>query len=214
MLFEPALFRVVLKALLLTVLLFVLLFVAVRLGFQYLPVARWPWFQLLLNVATPILAVGLAWFLGAPVAALFASLFLGEIADAVDRKYYPRDISSPGAPVLTNLIVGLKFAAALLAVSLVLLPFDVMLPGLGSLVSLSVNGWLLGAEYFALVGLRHHSRATVDAMRQRHALGILGAGLAIAALASIPIVEFVAPLFGVAFMVHVFKHYERLEGSP
>jgi CysZ protein len=48
-------------------------------------------------------------------------------------------------------------------------------------------------------------------MRQRHATGILGAGIVIALLSMIPVVNFFAPLFGTAFMVHVFHHYQRQE---
>jgi CysZ protein len=212
-LFEPALFRVALKSLLLTLALFAILFVVAQVGVQHLPVLRWPWLNLFVDAAASVLVIGLALFLGAPVAAIFASLFLGQIASAVEKKYYPADAQAAGAPVSTYLLVGLRFAAWLIVVSVALLPFDVMLPGLGSLASLSVNGWLLGREYFELVGLRHHPRATVDEMRRRHALGILGAGLVIAVLAAIPIVDFIAPLFGAAFMVHVFKHYEHRESA-
>jgi CysZ protein len=70
---------------------------------------------------------------------------------------------------------------------------------------------LLGREFFELVALRHLSRPAVDSMRKRHATGILGAGIVIALLAMIPVVNFFAPLFGAAFMVHVFQHYQRQE---
>jgi CysZ protein len=208
MIFDPALFGVVLKSFLLAFLLFAALFIAVQYGVEHLPALHWHWLNVALDWLAPILVVVLAFFLGPPVAAIFASLFLDSVARTVEAKYYPGDARDKGAPLLTYLFVGLRLAAFIIVWSLALLPFDVALPVVGSLASVVVNGWLLGREYFELAALRHLPRSGVDAMRKRHGFGVLGAGLVIAVLAEIPIVNFIVPLFGAAFMVHVFKHYQ------
>ena len=41
--------------------------------------------------------------------------------------------------------------------------------------------------------------------------GSVVAGLIIAGLSEIPIVNFIAPLYGAAFMVHVFKYFQHRE---
>ena len=41
--------------------------------------------------------------------------------------------------------------------SLLLLPFNFLLPGIGTAATVAVNGWLLGREFFELAALRHMS---------------------------------------------------------
>lgn len=213
MLFEPELFGVVLKSLLLSFLLFAGLFIAVETGVQHLPALHWHWLNVFLTLLAPLLVLVLAFFLGAPVAAIFASLYLNGIARAVERKYYPADAPAPGAPLLPSILVALRLLGWILVLSLALLPIDVAVPPVGSLATLGVNGWLLGREYFELAALRHLPRAKVDAMRRRHGAAVLGAGFLIAVLAEIPVVDFIAPLFGAALMVHVFKNLQHRERS-
>jgi CysZ protein len=207
--FDAAFFGVLLKAVALTIVLFAILFAAAQFGVHHLPVTHTATLDALLSVAASVLIVFLVVFLGAPVAALFATLFLDDVARAVEAKSYPADAPAPGAPFWRSLLLGFRLFLLMLAVSLLLLPFDVLLPGLGNLLSLAVNGWFLGREYFELVALRHLSSRGVDAMRRRRGASIFGGGLLIALLAAIPLVNFVAPLFGAALMVHEFKRYAR-----
>lgn len=211
MIFEPAFFGVVVMSFLLTLLLFGLTFAAVQYGVQHIPPLPWHWLNTAIGLIASLLVVAGLFVLGVPVAALFASLFLDRVARRIEKKYYPAEVEADGAPFLTYLFTGLRFAAYVIVVSLALLPVDVMLPGVGSAASWVADGWLLGREFFELAALRHLSRAEADSMRERHPFGILGAGMAIAALATIPVVNFIAPLFGAAFMVHVFQHYRRQE---
>ncbi|HEY5337958.1 MAG TPA: EI24 domain-containing protein, partial [Rhizomicrobium sp.] len=83
--------------------------------------------------------------------------------------------------------------------------------GVGSFLTIAADGWLLGRQYFELVALRHMSRGAANTMRKRHGATIYGAGFLIALIAAIPVVNFIAPLFGAAFMVHVFKRLSQKE---
>jgi CysZ protein len=212
MIFEPALFGIVLKSFALSFLIFVLLFLGTEYAVQQLPTLHWPWLNVVLQLLAPVLIIVLAFVLGAPVAAIFASLYLNGIASKIEAKYYGGDTPSPGAPVFASFVVVLRVLAWVLVLTVALLPVVVTIPIVGSLAALVTNGWLLGREYFELTALRHLPRDQVEAMRRRHGAAILGAGLLIAALAEIPIVNFIAPLYGAAFMVHVFKHFQHREG--
>jgi CysZ protein len=211
MIFDPAFFRVVLISIVLTLVLFVALFAGAEYGVTQLPTLGAHWVNVALEIVTPVLGVLLIVALGAPVAALFASFFLDRVAGAVERKYYPADPKASGAPVISSLFLALRFTGLILAVTVALLPFDVILPGVGSAVTLVADAWLLGREYFELAALRHMSKGAVDEMRKRHRFAILGAGLAIALLSLIPGADLIAPLFGAGLMVHVFKFYQHQE---
>jgi CysZ protein len=208
--FDPAFFGVVLKAVGLTFLLFIVLFAgAFFVAHHFFGVSSPA--NLLASIAATILVILSLMFLGAPVAALFATLFLDDIAKAVEARHYPSDPLGRGAPFWPGLLAGLRLFLVLVAVSLLMLPLDFLLPGIGNAASLLVSGWLLGRQYFEMAALRHVSRTRMDEIRRRNRTSIIGAGAMIALLAAIPILNLFAPLFGVALMVHEFKRYTREE---
>lgn len=198
-----------LKSVGLTLLLFAILLAAGEWGLAALPALGSPWVNRVLEALLPILTVLGLIFLGGPVAALFASLFLDGVAARIEARDYPADAPAPGVPFWTGLKAGLGLMAAVLAVDLVLLPFDLALPGLAELATLLANGWLLGREYFELVALRHLDRDEAAALRRRFGPSITLAGTLLALLTMIPLLNLVAPLFGTALMVHLFKRIQK-----
>jgi CysZ protein len=214
MIFDPAFFGVLVKGLVLTILLFVGLFVGLRYALDALPALPWGWANSAIDVLEWVVSFGVGFvvlpiFVGAPVAAIFASFFLDEISAAVERKHYPNDPKPKGTPFLVGLGIGLRFALWVILANILLLPFNIFLPVVAWAVTLLVNGWLLGREFFELAAVRHLKVHDVDVLRRRHGGAITFRGIAIAALALVPFVSFFAPMFGVAFMADTYKRYEH-----
>jgi CysZ protein len=214
LIFDPAFAGIVLRALGLTLLLFIALFAATEWGLAQLPMLGAHWVNVLLEVLAPVLFVLLLFVLGGPVAAIFASLYLDAIASRIEARDYPDGVRGAGAPLGAMLAAGLRLAGLVLAVNLALLPLDVALPGLAELFTLVANGWLLGRQYFELAALRHLPRAGADALRRHHGGKILAAGTLIALLSMIPLLDLFAPLFGAAFMVHLFQRIASQDRHP
>ena len=63
---------------------------------------------------------------------------------------------------------------------------------------------MLGREYFMLVAQRRLPRAAVLAMRKRNGLRLWIAGVLMAAPLSIPLVNLLVPVLGVATFTHLF----------
>jgi CysZ protein len=147
-------------------------------------------------------------FLMPAITSLVASLFVDEIADHVEREYYPDERPGVALPFGVAMTEGLKTALLTIVVYLIALPF-VFLAGAGFLVFFIATAWLLGREYFELAAMRFRSPAEAKAMRRHYATTVFMAGLIIAAFVSIPIVNLATPLFGMALMVHMHK---RLSG--
>ena len=57
--------------------------------------------------------------------------------------------------------------------------------------------------------MRHMPVLEAKALRKKRQSKVFVAGLFIAAFVSIPIVNLATPLFGMAFMVHVYKRLAR-----
>jgi CysZ protein len=207
--FDPAFFGVVVKALLLTIALFVALLAGAEYLLHLLPTIGAPWVNRALELLAPVLAIVGFFAAGAPVAAVFASLYLDSVAAAIEARSYPADPTAPGMPFRTGLAASLRLAGLVILADILLLPADLLLPGTGELATVAVNGFLLGREYFELAALRHLSRGAAAALRRRNTARIFGAGLVISAATAVPLANFFAPLFGAALMVHLYKRIAR-----
>jgi CysZ protein len=184
------------------------LLVALWAGLEWLVVQGvslpYGWLDTTLDILTGIGLVIALGFLVAPVAALFAGLFLDQVAEVVERTHYPADPPGRAMPFARSLATSLKFLAVVLLVNAVALPL-VFLIGFGFLIFLVANAYLLGREYFELAALRQHDAATVERLRARYGARIFAAGFVIAAFLAIPVVNLLAPVFATAFMVHLQK---------
>lgn len=163
----------------------------------------------LLGWGSFFLMLGLSVFLMVPVASAFSGLFLEDIADAVEDRHYP------GLPPVTPLrladtiIDSANFLGLLIAVNLLALVLYVFAGPAIPLVFWSINGWLLGREYFTLVAMRRLGRQGAKDLRSRHRGTIWLAGVLMAAPLSLPLINLVVPVLGVATFTHIFH---RLNG--
>ena len=166
--------------------------------------------ETLLSVGSLALMIGLSVFLMIPVAALFSGLFLEDVAQAVEDEHYP------GLPPVTplrlsdTLIDALNLFGLLIAANAVALILYFFAGPFIPLVFWAVNGLLLGREYFMLVAMRRLGREGGKALRARHAGQIWLAGTLMAAPLSIPFVNLLIPVLGVATFTHMFHRLNAL----
>jgi uncharacterized protein involved in cysteine biosynthesis len=163
-----------------------------------------------LGWASLFLMIGLSVFLMVPVASAFAGFFLEDVTDAVEDRHYP---NLPPATPLTlgeGLRQSVNFLGVVIAVNLgALFLYPFVGPGI-PLVFWAINGFLLGREYFSLVALRRLPPHEVKAMRRRNRWTLWIAGTLMAAPLSVPILNLVIPVLGVATFTHL---YHRLANA-
>jgi CysZ protein len=201
---SPPFRGVLLKALALTVGLLVALWAALAWAFARYVETPWQWLDTTLDVMTGVGLVVALGFLVAPVTALFAGLFLDEIAELVERTHYSADSPGRPQPFVAGLLTSAKFLGIVLLVNAIALPLVLFL-GFGLLIFLAANAYLLGREYFELAALRHRDADAALRLRQQNATTVFAAGLLIAAFLAIPLLNLLGPLFATAFMVHLEK---------
>ncbi len=221
--FAPPLRRVLLKSIGLALLLVVFIGIALQRLFSWLATSGAAWAQAsyggipegvwtamvwIVSILATLGIVTGAIFLMPAVTAVVGSFFVDEVADYVERAGYPADPPGRALALTRALIEGLKTAVLALVVYVFALPF-VIFAGLGFLILFLANAWLLSREYFELAAMRFHPSTEAKALRRQHAGYLFAAGLIIAAVVSIPIVNLVTPLFAMTFMVHLHK---RLAG--
>jgi CysZ protein len=163
----------------------------------------WPWVDTLIAVAAGLGLVAGLLFLMAPVTAMFAGLYVDDIADLVERRDYPHDPPGRPLPLAKGVLTGVRFGLIVLAVNLALLP--TLLLGIGAIAMVLANAYLLGREYFEIIAMRHMPADEARRLRKESALRILAAGFIPAFLVVVPFVNIITPIFSTVYFVHIFK---------
>ncbi len=217
--FTPPFRQVLLKSIGLALIMIVLLGVGTYHGFAWLADTGAAWGESSVSVVPHTVWTVLVWiftiaasvgiitggiFLMPAVTAFVGSFFVDEVADHVEGAYYPQEMPGVALPFFSALLQGVKTALLTLVVYIFALPF-VFFGGIGLVILFLANAYLLSREYFELAAMRFRSPAEAKALRRAHRGKVFFAGLFIAALVSIPIVNLITPLFAMALMVHIHK---------
>lgn len=200
--------QVLLRSLAISVGVFVLLAALIWYGITFLPDGGHGWIDWVVGFASGIGFVVLMFLLFPVVMTAAISLFLDDIADAVERRWYSGEPAGRPLAFWPALWGSLRFLGVVLLVNLVLLPLYAVLlffPPLLYGVSLLVNGWLVSREYFEQVAWRYLSHDEATRMRRRFRGDLWLCGVVIVLLLTIPLVNFLVPIVATAFMVHVYK---------
>jgi len=155
-------------------------------------------------------AVFLSWLFFPSIASVIVSFFLEDAADAVEAKHYP-NLPQPRRQGAIEIVrVTLQFSGLAIVLNFLALPLYAVLFFIGPFnlfVFYALNGYLLGREFFELVA---HRRATPDQarrLRQAYKVQLFLAGVVIAFMMTVPIVNLIAPLIATAAMVHLTQNW-------
>jgi uncharacterized protein involved in cysteine biosynthesis len=159
----------------------------------------------LLSWGSLLLMVGLSVFLMVPVASAFTSLFLDDVAAAVEARHYPHLPPAPRVPFWDGVIDTVNFFGLIVLVNALALFLYGLAGPLVPVVFWAVNGFLLGREYFMMAAMRRLGREGARELRRRHPLTVWAAGTLMAAPLSIPLVNLVIPVLGAATFTHLVQ---------
>jgi CysZ protein len=162
------------------------------------------WLSWILSVTLALGLIASMIFLAAPTASLVASFYLDDIAEAVEREIDPTGPRGRPLPFPGSLYVGLRFAALSLLVNLAVLTLT-LFTGVGFAAFFLLNGYLLGREYFELAAMRHLPFCQAVELRRRRSFDVFIAGVIVAGLAAVPLLNLLTPLFATAFMTRMTK---------
>lgn len=151
-------------------------------------------------------------FLMVPVASAITSLFLDDVADAVEAVHYPDIPQQPRTPFLEGLRDAVGFLGVIVAVNLAALILYLIFAPVALFIFWAINGFLLGREYYTLAAIRRVGRLRAKQLRRRHFGTIWAGGILMAVPLSVPLLNLVVPILGVATFTHLFQILPQ--GSP
>lgn len=164
-----------------------------------------PWLDTLIDWlgGAAALILGILFFPAA--VGLVTSLLLDRVARAVEARHYPELPPARDQGLAEEIGTAVRFFFVLVLANLIGLVAVYFIPILNVVAFLAINGYLLGREYWELVAQRRLSRADAAALRRRHGPRVLAAGVVLAMILSIPLVNLLVPIVGTSFMVHIFQ---------
>lgn len=168
------------------------------------------WVGDLLSAGSFIFMLVLSMFLMVPVASAITSMFLEEVAQAVEDKHYRHLPAARATPITEAIKDTINFLGVIIGANTLALVLYAFFVPAAPFIFLALNGYLLGMEYFQLVAMRRVGRVKAKELRKTHRMTIWTAGVLMALPLSIPIMNLVIPILGAATFTHI---YHRLSGN-
>ena len=153
-----------------------------------------------------IAAAFVAWLLFPVLAAEFLYLFVDQVADAVEERHYPGLPAPNPASFWQYTVAGIRLALLMAFFNILILPlsFVPFAQVIHPFFYFTINGVLLGREFFEIVAPRRMDFKAVRQLRRKHRIKLFVSGVVIALLFTVPLVNLIAPIVATAFMVHIF----------
>lgn len=152
----------------------------------------------------------MAWFLFPGIMPLIVNFFDVKIMRLIEQHDYPAAPAPQEPPLMPELWHDVRFTLGAIALNLLVLPLY-FVPLLNIFVFYSLNGFLLGREFFNVAARRHVGIAAAEALRKQHSRIITLGGAALVFCATVPFINLLAPFWGIAVMTHLFH---GLRGTP
>lgn len=167
------------------------------------------WLDDILSIGSIFLMMVLSVFLMIPVASAITSLFLDEVAQAVEDRHYPHLPKATEQSFLEGLRDTVSFLGVLVIANLLALALYFMFPPVAMFIFWGLNGFFLGREYFTLAAARRIGLPEARKMRRQHIGTIWLAGTLMAMPLSVPVLNLVIPILGAATFTHLFHGLYR-----
>lgn len=145
----------------------------------------------------------LAWFLFPGIMPVIVSFFDDRIARIIEREEYPAVASAHEPAFWPEFWHDVRFSLAAILLNILVLPLY-LLPVFNLFLFYLLNGYLLGREFFVMAARRHMPAQQAEILRKRYSRPVMLAGIALALLATVPVLNLFAPFWGIAVMVHLF----------
>jgi CysZ protein len=204
-------FRSVLfKAIGMTLALFIAILIGVEVLLTSLMALPWPWAETLAAIGAGLVLLVAFFFMMAPVTAIFAGLYLDDVAGRVEDRHYSEDPKGVPLSGFRAVQTSLQFALIILAVNIAVLPL--VFTGIGAVALIIANAYLLSREFFEMIAMRHMPVDEARLLRRENTPRVFAAGFVPALLSIIPVVNLVVPLFATSYFMHIFKQVRATSG--
>jgi CysZ protein len=167
------------------------------------------WLATVAGLLGGVLVLVSAIWLFVPVMLGIASLFLDEVAEAVEHRYYPALPPPQGAGLHAQVWAGIALGLRMLVLTLAVMLLALFAPPVGAVLFWLLAAISLGNGLFEGVAQRRMSVPEATALRRRLRWPVWAVGGVLAAAALVPVLNLAVPIWGTAAMTHLLHRARR-----
>lgn len=160
------------------------------------------WLDSLVNWVVGGLTGVAGWFMLPALVVLIAGMFQERTIDRVERAYYPDEARSRPPRFWPDLRHDIRFTLRALFLNVLVLPLYLL--GIGFFVSIALNSYLLGREFFESAAGYHLGKPDAMALGAKYRPTVYAGGLVITLMTLVPLVNLFVPILATVWMVHVY----------
>jgi len=159
------------------------------------------WLDTLINwIAGILVGIG-GWFMLPVLIVLIGGIFQENTIDRVERAYYPDRLRDKPPGFWPDIIHDIQFTLWALFLNMLILPLYLL--GIGFVVAIALNSYLLGREFFESTAGYHIGKPKARDLGKKHKIPMYIGGFVITMITLIPVLNFFVPILATVWMVHV-----------
>jgi uncharacterized protein involved in cysteine biosynthesis len=147
----------------------------------------------------------------APVAGGIMGLFLEKVVAAVEARHFPALAPVRARSLSSSVFYAVRFFGLMVLVSFAALVVSFFSGPLAPVVFVAANGYLMAREYFETVALRRVDEGEAKKLERANIVTLWALGGALALVLTLPFVNLLVPIVGVAAFTHVFHEINGLQ---
>ena len=159
------------------------------------------WLDMAVNFLIGILSGVGAWFLFPVFSVLIAGAFQETVIKRVEAAYYPGSKEREGG-FWPDLLHDIRFTVWGVFLNILVLPLYIF--SIGFAVSILLNSYLLGREFFESAAGYHLGKDKAQALIKENKMSVYLGGFIITMAALVPLLNLFIPIIAVVWMTHLY----------
>lgn len=149
--------------------------------------------------------LGLSAFLMVPVASAMSAFFVDDVARAVEVRHYPNCVAQTRTKLSEEFRESVGFLGVMLAANAMALIIYAFFTVFAPIIFWSLNGYLIGREYFYMAAKRHLGRDRALALFRENRFIVWTCGVMLVLPMSVPLLNLLVPVLAAASFTHLFQ---------
>ncbi|NOX10116.1 MAG: hypothetical protein GXP22_11660 [Gammaproteobacteria bacterium] len=151
------------------------------------------------------------WFMLPTLIVLISGLFQEHIIYRTEQAFYPERMRKEKPALWPDLLHDLRFTAWAIFLNILILPLYFF--GIGFILSILLNSYFLGREFFTTAAGYHLGKPQAQNLLSNNKISAYIGGLMITLLTLTPVVNLLVPVIAVVWMVHVYHGLQKLNSA-
>lgn len=168
------------------------------------------WLDTTVNWLVGIISGIGGWFMLPVLVVLISGTFQEITIHRVELAEYPDKVRSLEPGFWTDIVHDVRFTLKAIGLNLLVLPFYFI--GIGFLLSVLLNSYLLGREFFETAAGYHLGKPQARELGRQNRKMVYSSGFVITLLTLLPVANLFSPLIAVVWMVHLYHGLEKKIG--